>query len=73
MLETERDLLIKINTKLDMFIQDLDKHITEDDKHFNEIFSRLRNIDKERNWIIGGFFVSQGIVITLATAIKFWH
>ena len=62
---TERDLLVQIDTKLDVYKQKLEEHISVDNKHFDSIFGRLRTTDK----FIGGLVALNAIVIL---AFKFW-
>ena len=66
MQETERDLLVRIDTKLDVYKNHFDAHVIEDNRRFDEIFRRLRILDK----VIGGLIV---IEIAVAMWLKFWH
>lgn len=66
MQESERDLLIKIDTKLDLYKHHLDLHVAEDNKKFDEVFKRLRTLDR----FIGGLLVLEILLIAL---LKFWR
>ena len=65
MQETERDVLIRIETKLDIWREDFTKHIMEDNKRFDEVFSRLRSLDR----FIGGLVALQIVSVLI---LKFW-
>ncbi len=66
MLESERDLLVRIDTKLDLYKNHLDLHVAEDNKRFDEVFKRLRTLDR----FIGGIIVLEILLIAL---LKFWR
>lgn len=66
MQESERDLLVRIDTKLDIFKTDLETHIREDNKRFDEVFGRLRSLDR----LIGGLVALQIIVAIVLKFLK---
>ena len=69
MQQTERDLLIQIDTKLDMYRKNLDEHIVHDEKHFNDLYSRVRTVESIGYKVVGGAAV---INLILLLIMKFW-